>query len=56
MQSPLTKTKLASCIGDLEADPELSPDTRLWAMLQAASGGIWGGCVYDQESIRSALE
>ncbi len=41
---------------DLEADPLLPPDTRLWATLQAASGGIWGGCVYDHESIKRVLE
>ena len=26
---------------------ELPDDTRLWAALQQASGGTWGGCVYD---------
>jgi hypothetical protein len=36
---------------DLAADPALPADTRLWAALQHASGGIWGGCVYDVESI-----
>ncbi len=36
---------------DLRADPNLPEDTRLWAALQQASGGIWGGCVYDAESI-----
>jgi putative YjhG/YagF family dehydratase len=36
---------------DLHADPNLPDDTRLWAALQQASGGIWGGCVYDAESI-----
>ncbi len=40
---------------DLEADPHLSSDTRLWAVLQAASGGPWGGCVYDYESIAKAM-
>ncbi|HWE95046.1 MAG TPA: YjhG/YagF family D-xylonate dehydratase [Tepidisphaeraceae bacterium] len=32
---------------DLAADPNLPDDTRLWALLQNACGGIWGGCVYD---------
>jgi putative YjhG/YagF family dehydratase len=41
---------------DLSADPKLSADTRLWALLQAASGGAWGGCVYDVEAIAAALE
>ncbi len=36
---------------DLRSDPELPEDTRLWAALQQASGGVWGGCVYDAESI-----
>jgi putative YjhG/YagF family dehydratase len=39
----------------LQADPGLPPDTRLWAALQAASGGTWGGCVYDVEAIVSRL-
>src|SRR5205807_2302550 len=32
---------------DLEPDPALPDDTRLWAALQAVGGGTWGGCVYD---------
>ena len=36
---------------DLRPDPALPADTRLWAALQMASGGIWGGCVYDLEAI-----
>ncbi|HEX7377859.1 MAG TPA: YjhG/YagF family D-xylonate dehydratase [Pirellulales bacterium] len=40
---------------DLSADPALPDDTRLWAALQAASGGTWGGCVYDVERIIAAL-
>ncbi len=36
---------------DLRPDPLLPEDTRLWAALQNASGGIWGGCVYDSEAI-----
>jgi dihydroxyacid dehydratase/phosphogluconate dehydratase len=40
---------------DLAADPRLPDDTRLWAALQGASGGTWGGCVYDVESIVEAL-
>jgi putative YjhG/YagF family dehydratase len=34
----------------------LPADTRLWAALQARSGGSWGGCVYDVGSIVQALE
>jgi dihydroxyacid dehydratase/phosphogluconate dehydratase len=33
----------------------LPDDTRLWAALQAASGGSWGGCVYDTDAIVSRL-
>jgi putative YjhG/YagF family dehydratase len=40
---------------DLAADPDLPADTRLWAALQAASGGTWGGCVYDVEAIIGRL-
>jgi putative YjhG/YagF family dehydratase len=36
---------------DLAPDPNLPIDTRLWAALQNASGGTWGGCVYDADSI-----
>jgi len=41
---------------DLQPDPRLPADTRLWAALQNASGGTWGGCVYDVESILAALK
>ncbi len=40
---------------ELSADPEIHDDTRLWAALQAASGGTWGGCVYDVDLIISKL-
>lgn len=39
----------------LSADPEIADDTRLWAALQAVSGGTWGGCVYDSEAILERL-
>ena len=35
---------------------KLPADTRLWAALQAASGGTWGGCVYDVDSIIAQLQ
>jgi xylonate dehydratase len=41
---------------DLAADPELPDDTRLWAALQTASGGVWSGAVYDVEKILATLE
>jgi len=40
---------------DLAPDPELPADTRLWAALQQASGGTWGGCVFDVETIARRL-
>lgn len=39
----------------LAPDPALPPATRLWAALQNASGGAWGGCVYDPEQIIARL-
>ena len=41
---------------DLRPDPELPDDTRLWAALQDASGGTWGGCVFDVNAILNVLE
>jgi xylonate dehydratase len=41
---------------DLAPDPGLPSDTKLWAALQAAGGGTWGGCVYDVERIVELLE
>src|SRR5262249_45707486 len=47
---------------DLAPDALLPADTRLWALLQNASGGVWGGgggvwggCVYDVEMIAERL-
>jgi len=40
---------------DLAPHPDLPDDTRLWAALQWASGGTWGGCVYDPQRIIAAL-
>jgi putative YjhG/YagF family dehydratase len=41
---------------DLAPHPDLPEDTRLWAALIQASGGVWGGCVYDVDQIVSRLE
>ncbi len=41
---------------DLAPNPELPGDTRLWAALQQASGGIWGGCVFDTQRIVKVIE
>jgi putative YjhG/YagF family dehydratase len=40
---------------DLAPNPALPEDTKLWAALQAASGGTWAGCVYDSEKIVQML-
>jgi putative YjhG/YagF family dehydratase len=40
---------------DLAPDPLLPGDTRLWAALQDASGGTWGGSVYDVDAILNVL-
>ncbi len=41
---------------DLAPHPSLPEDTRLWAALVQASGGVWGGCVYDADRIISRIE
>ncbi len=41
---------------DLAPHSALPDDTRLWAALQSASGGTWGGCVYDAEAIFARLK
>jgi xylonate dehydratase len=41
---------------DLAPDSSLPDDTRLWAALVQASGGVWAGCVYDADAIVSRLE
>jgi hypothetical protein len=52
----------AAWVRDRGPHPKLTPhqrlpdDTRLWAALQRASGGTWGGCVYDVDRIIAALD
>ena len=41
---------------DLAPHPALPDDTRIWAALTEASGGVWGGCVYDADSIVERLQ
>jgi putative YjhG/YagF family dehydratase len=41
---------------DLAPHPALPNDTRLWAALVQASGGVWGGCVYDTDMILAHLQ
>jgi putative YjhG/YagF family dehydratase len=41
---------------DLAPATNLPADTRLWAALQQAGGGTWGGCVYDVNAVLELLE
>ncbi len=41
---------------NLQPHPDLPADTRLWAALQQASGGVWAGCVYDVDSIIKVID
>lgn len=51
----------ARMLAERRPDPRLAPhpalpeDTRLWAALQQAGGGTWGGCVYDVDAVLAAL-
>ena len=40
---------------DLAPDAQLPAETRLWAALQDASGGTWGGSVFDVDAILELL-
>ena len=40
---------------DLRPNESLPDDTKLWAALQAVSGGTWGGCVFDAEAVITRL-
>ena len=59
---PLTEEEAAALLQrrpphpELAPNPELPDDTRLWAALQAASGGTWRGAVYDVDRIIGALQ
>ncbi|MEE3651730.1 MULTISPECIES: YjhG/YagF family D-xylonate dehydratase [unclassified Brenneria] len=61
-EHPLTPDEAAEVLAKREAHPDLSPhpelpdDTRLWAALQAASGGTWKGCIYDTDKIIEVLQ
>jgi dihydroxyacid dehydratase/phosphogluconate dehydratase len=60
-EKPLAPEEGAKVLAKREPRPDLAPDTalpadtRLWAALQQASGGVWGGCVYDAEAIAGRL-
>ncbi|MSU04942.1 MAG: YjhG/YagF family D-xylonate dehydratase [Pedosphaera sp.] len=57
----LTPSEAIRLLAQREPHPNLAPhpllpdDTRLWATLQSLSGGPWGGCVYDVDSILTHL-
>ncbi|WP_068714068.1 YjhG/YagF family D-xylonate dehydratase [Vibrio tritonius] len=40
---------------NLQPDPLLPEDTRLWALLQSLSGGTWRGCIYDVDMISESI-
>lgn len=40
---------------NLKPHPDLPDDTRLWAAMVTASGGLWGGCVYDTDILIEKL-
>ncbi len=44
-----------SADSDWPGQPDVPLDTVLWSALQNASGGSWGGCVYDCERITRLL-
>ncbi|MGQ0637195.1 MAG: YjhG/YagF family D-xylonate dehydratase [Planctomycetaceae bacterium] len=58
---PLTSEQAARVLAarkpavDLQPDPDLPSDTRLWALLQQVSGGTWEGCVYDVDRIETVV-
>ena len=61
-ESDLTPVEAAMLLNSRDSHPGLAPhpllpdDTRLWAALQAASGGTWAGCVYDTDRIIEVLQ
>jgi putative YjhG/YagF family dehydratase len=60
-ERPLDASAAAALLASRPPHPDLAPradlpaDTRLWAVLQEASGGIWRGAVYDPERIAATL-
>ncbi|MGH7995895.1 MAG: YjhG/YagF family D-xylonate dehydratase [Opitutaceae bacterium] len=50
--SELSARPLPAALAGKTAAPA---DTRLWAALQNASGGSWGGCVYDPDRIAELI-
>ena len=60
-EGPLDPAEASALLASRDPHPALAPhpqlpdDTRLWAALQAVSGGTWAGCVYDSEKILATL-
>lgn len=58
----LTAVEAAAVLATRPPHPDMMPeahlpsDTRLWAALQQASGGTWGGAVYDTDAIVAAID
>ncbi len=58
----LTSEEADNLLASREIHPDCAPhtklpdDTRLWAALQSASGGMWRGCLYDVDRIIETLE
>lgn len=55
MVEPATLASRRPHIGLEDRFSLLPDDTRLWAALHTLSGGSWGGCVYDTDSIIARL-
>ncbi len=61
-EQPLTPDQAEALLTERDTPPEFSADeeipdeTRLWAILQQASGGTWGGCVFDVDAIDAAMQ
>lgn len=61
-EKPVTAEEGAAILAARQPHPTLAPraelpdDTRLWAALQAVSGGTWRGCVYDVDRIIEVLD
>lgn len=61
VDTPLAPDKAAALLASRPPHPALAPhpdlpdDTRLWAALQHAGGGTWGGCVFDADAILRRL-
>ncbi|MDA1273415.1 MAG: YjhG/YagF family D-xylonate dehydratase [Verrucomicrobia bacterium] len=45
-----------NCHSRLAPNPALPDDTRLWAALQQAGGGTWGGCIFDVDQILKLIK